>query len=142
MTPLRKYLQNQPEYLRGIYARVPIGVLHTWTQTLLDHFHLHCLVPGGVLASDKSAWTSSKTNFLFRTDSLMLAFKNVYIKGLKELKDSGKLIFSGNTAKYGNDSEFHRLINKIAKKKWCGYAKAPFSGPEKVLADLLLFSRF
>ena len=40
-----------------------IGVLHTWTQTLLDHFHLHCLVPGGVLASDKSTWTSSKTNF-------------------------------------------------------------------------------
>ncbi len=113
-----------------------IGVLHTWTQTLLDHFHLHCLVPGGVLASDKSTWTSSKTNFLFRTDSLMLAFKNIYIKGLKELKDSGELIFPGNTAKYENDSEFHRLINKIAKKKWCGYAKAPFSGPEKVLEYL------
>jgi len=26
-----------------------IAVLHTWTQTILDHFHLHCLVPGGVL---------------------------------------------------------------------------------------------
>ncbi len=55
-----------------------IGVLHTWSQTLLDHFHLHCLVPGGVLANDKSTWTSSKTNFLFKTNSLMLAFKNVY----------------------------------------------------------------
>ena len=25
------------------------AVLHTWDQTLLDHFHLHCLVPAGAL---------------------------------------------------------------------------------------------
>src|SRR4029434_2444974 len=23
-----------------------IAVLHTWDQTLNDHFHLHCLIPG------------------------------------------------------------------------------------------------
>jgi len=113
-----------------------IGVLHTWTQTLMDHFHLHCLVPGGVLSSHKTKWTSSKNNFLFRTNSLMLAFKNIYIKGLKEFKKAGELNFPGDAAKYENDSEFNRLIKKIAKKKWCGYAKAPFSGPEKVLEYL------
>ncbi len=113
-----------------------IGVLHTWTQTMMDHFHLHCLVPGGVLSDDKDQWTSSKSNFLFRTESLMLAFKNIYIKGLKELKKEGKLQFPGNTAKYEDDIEFDRLIKKIAKKKWSGYAKAPFSGPEKVLEYL------
>ena len=113
-----------------------IAVLHTWTQTLMDHFHLHCLIPGGALSRDKLTWNSSKNNFLFRTSSMMLAFKNIYIKGLKELKNSGELIFPGNTAKYENDAEFHRLINKIAKKKWCGYSKAPFSGPEKVLEYL------
>ena len=26
-----------------------ILVLHTWSQTLLDHFHLHGLIPGGAL---------------------------------------------------------------------------------------------
>ena len=26
-----------------------IAVLHTWSQTLMDHFHLHCLIPAGVL---------------------------------------------------------------------------------------------
>ena len=44
--------------------------------------------------------------------------------------------FPGNTAKYEDDIEFDRLIKKIAKKKWSGYAKAPFSGPEKVLEYL------
>ena len=113
-----------------------IGVLHTWTQTMMDHFHLHCLIPGGVLSDDKEQWTSSKTNFLFRTKSLVLAFKNIYIKGLKKLYKEGSLQFPVNTSKYENDDQFDRLIKIIAKKKWSGYAKAPFSGPEKVLEYL------
>jgi hypothetical protein len=32
-----------------------VAVLHTWDQKLLDHFHLHCLVPAGALAPDGSA---------------------------------------------------------------------------------------
>lgn len=113
-----------------------IGVLHTWTQTMMDHFHLHCLIPGGVLSDNKEQWTSSKTNYLFRTKSLVLAFKNIYIKGLKQLYKNGDLQFCGNTAKYENNDQFDRLIKIIARKKWSGYAKAPFSGPEKVLEYL------
>jgi hypothetical protein len=30
-----------------------IAVLHTWDQTLKDHFHLHCLVPAGALSFDQ-----------------------------------------------------------------------------------------
>jgi len=113
-----------------------IGVLHTWTQTMMDHFHLHCLIPGGVLSDNKEQWTSSKSNYLFRTKSLVLAFKNIYIKGLKQLYKNGDLQFCGNTAKYENNDQFDRLIKIIARKKWSGYAKAPFSGPEKVLEYL------
>src|SRR5262245_8324593 len=43
------------------FARTHLGgtlglttVLHTWDQTLLDHFHLHCLVPAGALSSDQN----------------------------------------------------------------------------------------
>ncbi|MCK5097948.1 MAG: transposase, partial [Desulfobacteraceae bacterium] len=113
-----------------------IGILHTWTQTMIAHFHLHCLIPGGVLSSDKTTWTPSKSNFLFKTSSLMLRFKKNYINGLKELRKAGELKFPGETAKYKNDSEFNRLIKKIEKKKWSGRTKPPFSGPEKVLEYL------
>ncbi|QBH12320.1 IS91 family transposase [Desulfobacter hydrogenophilus] len=113
-----------------------IAVLHTWNQTILDHFHLHCLVPGGVLSEDKTQWTPSKTNFLFKTASIVKAFKGIYIKGLKQLYQDGDLKFPGNTAKYGTRSGFNRLIKIIRKKKWSGYAKAPCSGPEKVLEYL------
>ena len=47
-----------------------ILVLHTWSQTLLDHFHLHCLIPGGVLAFTKDRWISASDSFLFRVTSL------------------------------------------------------------------------
>jgi hypothetical protein len=33
-----------------------IAVLHTWSQTLIDHFHLHCLIPAGALSADKTRW--------------------------------------------------------------------------------------
>ena len=29
-----------------------LAVLHTWGQNLLDHPHLHCVVPGGGLSPD------------------------------------------------------------------------------------------
>jgi len=31
-------------------------VLHTWDQLLRPHFHLHGLVPGGVLSLDRQQW--------------------------------------------------------------------------------------
>ena len=37
-----------------------IAVLHTWDQTLKDHFHLHCLVPAGALSLDHSRWIGAR----------------------------------------------------------------------------------
>ena len=31
-------------------------MLHTWPQTLIDHFHLHCLVPAGAWSFDRVAY--------------------------------------------------------------------------------------
>ena len=36
-----------------------ISVLHTWSQTLIDHFHLHCLIPAGALSFTKDKWISN-----------------------------------------------------------------------------------
>jgi len=113
-----------------------IGVLHTWSQTILDHFHLHCLVPGGVLSNNKETWTPSKKNYLFRTKSMVKAFKTIYIKGLRQLYNEGDLKFPGKTAKYETFASFNSLIKIIKKKKWSGWAKSPCSGPQKVLEYL------
>ncbi|MFT6778949.1 MAG: hypothetical protein ACJAV1_002892, partial [Paraglaciecola sp.] len=36
------------------------AVLHTWGQTLSQHIHLHCLIPGGVVDA-KTHWRGVKS---------------------------------------------------------------------------------
>ena len=60
-------------------------ILHTWSQTLMDHFHLHCLIPAGALSFDKTQWNPARSNFLFKTESLAKALKARFIKKLTKL---------------------------------------------------------
>ena len=41
---------RDPKRLDGMLGMT--AVLHTWGQTLNQHVHLHCLVPGGALTDD------------------------------------------------------------------------------------------
>ena len=40
------------------------AVLHTWGQTLVHHPHLHCVIPGGGLASDGRGWVACRPGFI------------------------------------------------------------------------------
>jgi predicted Zn-ribbon and HTH transcriptional regulator len=57
-----------------------IAVLHTWDQTLKDHFHLHCLVPAGALSLDHSRWILARKNFLFPVTALSLVFRANFLE--------------------------------------------------------------
>lgn len=102
-----------------------LAVLHTWSQALVDHFHLHCLVPAGVLAFDKRRWVKSNDNFLFQVKSLAKEFKKQYLSMVRKQKK--ELVFPTNTEKLLEDAE---------RKTWVVYAKKPFAGPEQVLEYL------
>ena len=41
-----------------------LAVLHTWTQQLNLHPHVHCLVSGGGISDDGSTWHPARRNFL------------------------------------------------------------------------------
>jgi hypothetical protein len=110
-----------------------IAVLHTWTQTLMDHFHLHCLIPAGALSFDETTWKKAKKKFLFGIASLAKAFKCRYIRGLKQLYQKNELSVPGHLQRFASLSAFSSLINDLAGKKWIAYAKRPFAGPEQVL---------
>ena len=53
-----------------------LAVLHTWSQLLREHIHLHCAVPGGVWQKDPGAWVGAKRNWLFRVESLADRFRH------------------------------------------------------------------
>jgi hypothetical protein len=60
-----------------------IGVLHTWLQSLIYHFHLHCLVPAGVWSFDHSRRVASRKKYLFRAKSLAKQFLKIHIGPLE-----------------------------------------------------------
>jgi predicted Zn-ribbon and HTH transcriptional regulator len=113
-----------------------ISVLHTWSQTLMDHFHLHCLVPAGALSFDKSRWVPARESFLFRVESLAKEFRKRYLQKLEKAFAYGKLIFPGNTQICNCHRKFKKLIQSLFQITWIVYAKRPFAGPQQVLEYL------
>jgi len=98
-----------------------VAVLHTWDQTLKDHFHLHCLVPAGALSFDRSRWTTARKNFLFPVKALSLVFRGKFLDGIKRCVDRGRIEIASEK------------IQELSKKNWVVYAKKPFGSPHTVL---------
>lgn len=112
------------------------AVLHTWGQTLVDHYHLHCIVTGGGLALDDSGWNAARPYYLFPIKALSTMFGGKFRAGLGALYEQGNLEFHGQVAPLAREEAFAALLRDLQKQKWVVYAKRPFAGPEQVLAYL------
>ena len=110
-----------------------IAVLHTWNQELRDHFHLHIIIPAGVLRG-KDFIRSPQARFLFPVPALGNVFAAKYRDHLLRLFEAGVLGFFGQLEPLAKPPAFKRLLNSTKKKKsWNVYAKRPFGGPAQVL---------
>ena len=118
-------------------ARIGItAVLHTWGSALTHHPHVHMIVPGGGIAPDGSRWISSRPAFLLPVRVLGKLFRWLFLTRLVALHDAGRLAFFGSAAHLADRQAFMRHLSPVRKKRWVVYAKAPFAGPEAVLAYL------
>jgi hypothetical protein len=112
------------------------AVLHTWSQTLLDHYHLHCIVTGGGPALDGRRWVSSRPDYLFDVGALSTVFRARFCEGLQQLYHQGQLQFHGQLEPLGSEPKFQELMRQATGKGWVVYSKRPFAGPQQVLAYL------
>ena len=71
-----------------------LAVLHTWGQNLHSHPHLHCVVPGGGIAPDRSRWIACRQQFFFPVKVLSRLFRAKFIAYLKTAFRDGELGFS------------------------------------------------
>jgi hypothetical protein len=118
-------------------ARIGItAVLHTWGSAMTHHPHVHMIVPGGGIAPDGSRWISSRPAFLLPVRVLGKLFRRLFLTRLVALHDAGRLGFFGTLAHLAERQAFLRHLSPVRKKRWVVYAKAPFAGPEAVLAYL------
>ena len=113
-----------------------ISVLHTWSQTLIDHFHLHCLIPAGALSFTKDRWIPAQNAYLLKITSLAEAFKNRFLKRLLNAYLKNELIFTEKTAHLQPEPNFKHYLDTVSNTQWIAYAKRPFAGPEQVLEYL------
>jgi len=116
------------------------AILHTWTQDMLFHPHLHIVVTGGGLNESQSAWIPSRNNFLVPVRALSQKFRGKFIDFLKNAFTKKELSFHANIQHLQNPDAFDRLINKLYRKKWVVYSKQPFGGPDQVFRYLGLYT--
>jgi hypothetical protein len=113
-----------------------LAVLHTWSQTLRHHPHLHCVVPGGGLSVDGKSWRSCRRGFFLPVNVLARLFRRLFLQALARAYDKGELSFHGASAYLAKPLAFNRLGDSLRAREWWVYAKPPFGGPEQVLAYL------
>jgi len=106
-------LAADPRYVGG---RVGIlAVLHTWTRTLTFHPHVHCLVPGGGLAADDSAWRPARPSFLVPVKALSKLFRGRFQDLLRRT------------------DVYDRVPAIVWKRPWVVYSKPTIHGSDGVL---------
>jgi len=107
-----------------------VAVLHTWSQTLSYHPHIHMIVPAGGLSEDDMEWVSSGKNFFLPVKVLGGLFRGILCSYLEKTIIKGLL-------KLPNDlSNFKQFKNQLYKKPWNVYVKKPFANPERVVEYL------
>ena len=126
---------------RHLGARIGItAVLHTWGSAMTHHPHVHMIVPGGGISLDGRRWISSRPAFLLPVRVLGALFRRLFLTRLIALHEAGRLVFYGAQADLADRRGFLRHLAPLRKKRWVVYSKAPFSGPEAVLAYLSLYT--
>jgi hypothetical protein len=101
------------------------GILHTWTQSLEFHPHVHFVVPAGGLLKDR--WVAAKKkSFFLPVKVLSAVFRGKFIALLKQAHSNGTL----------KADSLEQTLTAACRKRWVVYCKPPFAGPAAALKYL------
>jgi hypothetical protein len=110
-----------------------LAILHTWTQKLGTHFHLHCIVPGGVWRAASQEWVPCRGQWLFRKESLADAFRNRFLQRLRSLRQRGQLAYGGRAEPLAADVGWEALVTALALETWIVFPKPAPDDPSLAL---------
>ena len=115
-----------------------ITVLHTWGQNMMEHTHLHCIMPAGGLSFDKVHWvhTDKKNNFFVHYKVLSKKFRGKFLDILKQAYNNGPLVFKGNLVNISGKKKFAGFVDNLYNMNWVVNIQRPLGNPAKVLEYL------
>ena len=105
-----------------------ICVLHSWGQSLNQHIHLHCLIPGGAVKDD-GTFNVSRRDYLYPHRVLAKLFRGKMISGLRNAWKNGQL------HRIKSD-EVDKTLNTLMSKDWVINTKPHIKKPETVVRYL------
>ena len=108
-------------------------VLHTWTQDLRLHIHVHAVMACGVLGSTGS-WhiPARKPDFLFPVHALSKVFRGKFLASLRQAHEGNDIANDPQ----GAPVDWANRLKELYRHDWVVYAKTPLGGPAQTLEYL------
>ena len=125
-------LGANPSFLGGTIGI--IAVLHTWNQILMDHPHIHCVVPAGAISDDGVEWIPARKGYLFPVDIIKKVYRGKFMDFFKEAISNGTMQFHGKLQEF--ISRKNIIIDTLYKTEWVVYLKESFASPAAVIKYL------
>lgn len=114
-------------------------ILHTWTQTMLFHPHIHCVIPGGGI-TPSGAWKYGSQKFFIPVKVLAKVFRGKFMHFFLEELKAGNLLLPGKLTSLCEECNLKDFRINLYKKNWYVYCKRTFNGPEAVIEYLGRYS--
>ena len=130
---LNEFAAN-PKWMRVAGGKPAFSVvLHTWTQELVVHLHVHAVMACGVLAKD-GRWSTParKADFLFPVRALSAVFRGKFLAALTRAHHDGSIKDDPQAA----PDAWAQRQRQLYQHQWVIYAKTPLGGPAQVLEYL------
>lgn len=116
---------------RRLGARIGfLAVLHTWSQLLELHPHLHVIVAGGGLSPDGERWVASKPGFFLRVEPLAALFRGKLLDAIGRAARQQRPIFPRRLDPRSEPEAHQSWRDELYATAWNVYSKAPFRGAE------------
>lgn len=105
-------------------------LLHTWGQTLSLHPHIHCLVPAaGITLDGRLRRITKNGEFLYPVEQLSQTFRGEILKKVKRM-----------LRKKGELKAHQPMLDRLWKKDWVVYCKAPLGNVQQIVGYLGRYS--
>ncbi|MCE7699773.1 MAG: IS91 family transposase [Methanobacterium paludis] len=113
-----------------------LSILHTWGQNLMNHPHIHCIVPSGGLSTDGLRWINSRKKFFIPVKVMSRKFRGKFLSYFRKAYYDNKLKLHQDTDVLTGKYFFQALVDSLYQKEWIVYCKAPFKSVGCVLEYL------
>jgi hypothetical protein len=129
-----KELTGDPKHLGAQIGF--IALLHTWSQTLMDHPHLHCIVTAGGLSPDGKRWIPCNEDFFLPVKVVSRLFRGKFLAYLKKAYEKNRISFPGKIAHLKEERALKALLNTLYGQEWNVYCKPSFRNAETLMEYL------